>query len=158
MKKQKSKAKRKLIKRKARKHQKIIDIVENMHNQLSSYLTKNYDNILVPQLPVKKMVRKSETGLTPASREVKRVINSRTSHLLVNLSFDKFLNKLKSMCSFRKVKLYIVNESYTSKTCGLCGNIKEDLGGNKIYKCDKCGLNINRDYNGARNILLKNME
>ena len=29
-----------------------------MHNQLSSYLTKNYNNILVPQLPVKKLVRK----------------------------------------------------------------------------------------------------
>jgi hypothetical protein len=49
-------------------------------------------------------MRKTETGLTPAFREVKRVINSRTSHLLVNLSFDKFLNKLKSMCSFKKLK------------------------------------------------------
>ena len=136
----------------------MINIVDNMHNQLSSYLTKRYDSILVPQLPVKKLVKKTETCSEQASREGKRVINSRTSHLLVNLSFNKFLEKMKSLCIFRKVKLYIVDESYTSKTCGVCGNIKSDLKGDKIYHCSKCGLSISRDYNGARNILLKNIE
>ena len=67
------------------------------------------------------------------------------------------MDKLKGLCDFRKTKLYIVDESYTSKTCGSCGFIKENLGGNKVYKCDSCGLEIGRDHNGARNILLKNM-
>ena len=137
----------------------MTNIINNMHNQLSSFLTKRYDTILVPELPVKKLVKKTETSSEEkASREVKRVINSRTSHLLVNLSFNKFLEKLKSLCSFRKVKLYIVDESYTSKTCGICGNIKTDLKGEKTYNCNKCNISINRDYNGARNILLKNLE
>lgn len=51
--------------------------------------------------------------------------------------------------------LYIVDESYTSKTCGRCGNLNNKLGGNKIYKCTNCNLVIDRDINGARNILLK---
>ena len=155
-----SKSKRKLIKHKAKNHQKMKNIVENMHNQLASYLTKKYDSIVVPQLPVKKLVRKAKEtcGEQASSQEVKqRKINSKTSNILVNLSFYKFMDKLKGLCDFRKTKLYIVDESYTSKTCGNCGFIKENLGGNKVYKCDSCGLEIGRDHNGARNILLKNM-
>jgi putative transposase len=43
----------------------------------------------------------------------------------------------------------------TSKMCSICGNIKEDLGGNETYKCQKCGTCIERDINGARNIYIK---
>jgi transposase len=41
------------------------------------------------------------------------------------------------------------------KTCGRCGHIHEKLGGNKRFKCPACGLEIDRDANGARNILLR---
>jgi putative transposase len=45
----------------------------------------------------------------------------------------------------------IQDESYTSKTCGLCNTI--NLGAAKRYLCDKCGYDVDRDVNGARNIL-----
>ena len=48
-----------------------------------------------------------------------------------------------------------VTEEYTSKTCGKCGFINKKLGANKIFNCNKCKLQIDRDLNGARNILLK---
>ena len=67
------------------------------------------------------------------------------------------MDKLKGLCDLRKTHLYVVDESYTSKTCGRCGFIKDNLSGNKVYKCDSCCLEIGRDLNGARNILLKNM-
>ena len=144
-------------KKKIIKFKKISNIVDNLHNQLSSYLTKNYENILVPQLPVKKLVRKWDKKQNEEPQKRKRVINSSTSRIMNYLSFDKFLMKLKSLCSFRNNKLFIVDESYTSKTCGCCGNIKTDLGGSKTYKCDICNLELDRDYNGARNILLKHL-
>jgi putative transposase len=74
-------------------------------------------------------------------------------------AFYKFHQKLKSLSALRNCKLYIVDESYTSKTCGVCGSINNDLGGAKIYKCinNECKLKIDRDYNGARNILLKHL-
>lgn len=41
----------------------------------------------------------------------------------------------------------------SSKTCSQCGNIKRDLGrGERIYKCDVCGLIIDRDENAASNL------
>jgi transposase len=37
--------------------------------------------------------------------------------------------------------------------CGLCKNIKQNVGAAKRYICDKCGYDVDRDVNGARNIL-----
>jgi hypothetical protein len=47
----------------------------------------------------------------------------------------------------------IQDERYTSKSCGLCDNVKRDLGAAKRYICDKCGYDVDRDVNGAMNIL-----
>jgi transposase len=46
-------------------------------------------------------------------------------------------------------------EWYTSKTCSEYGDIDDDLGGNKIYKCKSCDSIMDRDLNAAKNILLK---
>ncbi len=34
-------------------------------------------------------------------------------------------------------------------------SIKENLGSDKTFECAACGIKIDRDINGARNILLK---
>jgi putative transposase len=49
----------------------------------------------------------------------------------------------------------IVDESYTSKTCGKCGTLNENLKSKKVFKCNECDLLIDRDINGARNILIR---
>ena len=51
-------------------------------------------------------------------------------------------------------KLIIVDESYTSCTSGKCGNIKRT--NLEVYSCDDCGLVIDRDATGSRNIFIKN--
>ena len=82
----------------------------------------------------------------------------------VNRTFNDLKHYQFKMRLTEKVKhvsntrLYIVDESYTSKTCTNCGVIKADLGSSKIYQCDKCSLIIDRDVNGARNILIKNVK
>jgi putative transposase len=41
----------------------------------------------------------------------------------------------------------------SSKTCSRCGSVKNILKlSDRIYKCDKCGLDIDRDYNAALNL------
>jgi transposase len=37
----------------------------------------------------------------------------------------------------------------------MCGSKNENLGGNKIFNCNKYKINMNRDYNGALNIILQ---
>jgi transposase len=52
-----------------------------------------------------------------------------------------------------------VSEHYTSKCCGKCGILDCNLGGKKIYNCTskKCDFVLDRDFNGARNILIMNL-
>jgi len=46
----------------------------------------------------------------------------------------------------------VVSEAYTSKTCGQCGNVKSNLGDATTYTCSTCGLVVDRDMLGARNV------
>ena len=127
--------------------------INNLHNKVGCFLTKNYKNILLPEFQVSKMIRK----IRKESSDSNRVINSRTAHMMQCLSFYKFKIKLKDLCEKRGCNLYIVDESYTSKTCGRCGELNNELKGNKVFTCKNCNLIIDRDWNGARNILLKNL-
>ncbi|RHZ50134.1 hypothetical protein Glove_505g20 [Diversispora epigaea] len=52
-------------------------------------------------------------------------------------------------------RVIICTEEYTSKTCGCCGHIHRKLGGSKVFRCPSCTAELDRDINGARNILLR---
>jgi len=82
-------------------------------------------------------------------------LNKSTKRELYGMEHYKFRTRLQEKCVEHGCKFNIIPESYTSKTCTNCGNIKNDLGGNKIYKCSKCGMVLDRDVNGARNIYIK---
>ena len=84
----------------------------------------------------------------------KMISYSKLNRDLRTLSHYKFKCKLEEKCKSRQRNLIITTEEYTSKTCGSCGKIN-DVGLKRVFKCDDCGLKIDRDYNGARNILLK---
>ena len=53
----------------------------------------------------------------------------------------------------------ICEEPDTSKTCGMCGDIHEKLGGNKNFKCPNpsCSYVADRDANGVRYIFARYM-
>ena len=75
---------------------------------------------------------------------------------MMSMRFYNFKDKLKHLSEVYKTKLLIVNESYTSQTCTECGSLNK-IGSKKIYECSKCDLEIDRDINGARNILIKRL-
>ena len=53
-------------------------------------------------------------------------------------------------------KVINTTEEFTTKSCGCCGKLN-DVKGNKIYKCKYCDYECDRDFNGARNIMIKNL-
>ena len=89
----------------------------------------------------------------------RRKINNKVVRGLLTWSPCSFRNRLLHVSKRHSnhCKVVLVDESYTSKTCGQCGTIHHKLGGSKVYRCPNadCGHIIGRDFNGARNILLK---
>ncbi len=68
--------------------------------------------------------------------------------------FAEFRIKLTNICHDVKIELRLVNRFFpSSKQCSRCRNIKHDLKlSDRIYKCDKCGLEIDRDLNASINL------
>ena len=85
-------------------------------------------------------------------------LQTKTARKMYSLSFYMFRMRLNYLGKIYGTQIIHKSEAYTSKTCTNCGKIKNDLGMAKIYNCQHCGMTIDRDINGARNILLKNME
>jgi transposase len=51
-----------------------------------------------------------------------------------------------------------VNPAYTSQTCSGCGHRQEMPLSVRVYECPVCGLVIDRDHNGSKNILDEALE
>lgn len=66
----------------------------------------------------------------------------------------EFIRQMKYKCEWNGIEFIQANRFYpSSKTCSCCGNIKRDLKlSDRTYKCDICGLKIDRDYNAAINL------
>ena len=141
----KSKVTKKLRKRRGvlKYENKIKNIVNDIHYKTINYLVKNYNDILLPSFDSQDMVQGNLCRIT------KRHMNT-----LRHFRFkQRLLDKCKEIKNFR---VFIVNESYTTKTCSNCGNLK-DVGSSKIYNCNNCNVVFDRDINGARGILLKHL-
>jgi len=126
---------------------KMKDMTDELHWKIIRYIVNHYDDVMIPNFQITGMVKKGQSRI---SKETKR--------LLYCFRFYSFMEKLKYKCKAEKKRLYIVEESYTSKTCTNCGTI-QDVGGREKYKCKEkeCGIEIDRDINGSRNILIKNV-
>ena len=70
-------------------------------------------------------------------------------------SFYTFKQKLVNKCSYYGIILRMANKYFaSSKICYKCGNKKKNLTLNdRVYKCDHCGNEIDRDLNAAINLL-----
>ena len=122
---------------------KVKNLVEELHWKTISFLIENYDVILLPDFRVSQMIK---------SRKLARI----TKRLMCMFSFHSFKTKLKYKCKTYGKTLIIVDESYTSCNCGVCGMINK-TGGKEVFKCSSCKLEIDRDVTGSRNILIKNI-
>lgn len=132
--------KRKSFARASRKHQKRIEFsVDELHWKTINFLNKNFKKILIGDIEVSSICKNKSTSKI-------------TKRLLLSFRFFEFKQRLEYKCGKRVQK---INEAWTSKTCGSCGNIKFDLGSSKVYSCSKCNYETDRDVNGARNIYLK---
>lgn len=139
------KRKRRCRKAKLKRFEKVRNMIKDCHRKVTKYLIDNYNYIILPPFKTQEMSKKGS-----------RKINDKTVRNMLTWSHYKMrimlINKSEE---YKNKHILCPTEEYTSKTCSNCGNIKQNLGGNKEYKCEKCGCLMDRDINGSRNTLIK---
>jgi putative transposase len=132
-----------------RARQRIKDLVKDMHCKVAHFLCERFSVILLPAFATQQMSTR---------KGGKRKIGAATVSLMNTLSHYKFQQRLiQKAQQYTDCRVIICSEAYTTKTCGRCGVINNKVGGAKVFACQECGARQDRDVNGARNILLRNL-
>ena len=107
-------------------------------HKVTTILTTHYGEIAIEDLNVKGMTR-----------------NHRLAQAVNDVSFGELRRQIEYKAATNGVKVLKVDRFYpSSKTCSVCGAVKEDLKlSDRTYRCDKCGAMFDRDYNASRNLL-----
>ena len=127
----------------AKIHNKIRNKRKDFINKLSTKIINNHDIICIEDLNIKGMLK-----------------NHKLAKSISDVSWSEFIRQLEYKANWYGRKIVKVPPFYpSSKTCSSCGNIKETLTlSERIYYCECCGLEIDRDYNASINILRKGLE
>jgi len=137
------KHKKKFVERIKRK---IKNIVEDLQWKTIDKLTKTSEEIIIGNMSSKRIVQTNN-------------FSGNTKNAILRMSHYKFRERLKYKCKVRNRVYICVDESYTTKMCSVCGNVKENMSlKDRIYDCSNCKLIMERDLNSCRGIWIKSMD
>jgi putative transposase len=136
--------KRKLINRRQNIFSKIKNKRDDFIHKASKELLSKYDVVVLEKLSTKKMVENS-----PGRALTKSILDC---------SFSKFINVISYKAEEAGKKVILINPRNTSKMCSSCYTLKDITLSDRVYKCDHCGLILDRDLNASINILRLGMQ
>lgn len=121
----------------ARQHYRVSCIRRDSINKATSMIAKSAGVIAIEDLNVAGMLK-----------------NRRLSRALSDASLSEFHRQLEYKTRWYGAILVKANRLYpSSKRCSRCGHVKETLGlGERTYRCEECGLEMDRDLNAACNL------
>lgn len=121
----------------SRTHYKISCIRQNAIHQATTAIVKKYDRIVIETLAPKNLGK-----------------NHSISQAVNDVSFGEIARQLAYKCLWSGKELVKADQWFaSSKICSGCGKKKEKLSlSERTYKCDNCGLEIDRDMNAAKNL------
>lgn len=134
-----SKRRAKAKDRVARIHARIANRRNDTLHKLTTMLAQTYSDISIEDLNVVGMLK-----------------NHRLAKAVQDASFYELRRLLEYKTAKTGARLHFVDRWYpSSKTCSNCGSVKAKLSlTERIYKCEHCGLVIDRDLNAAINIMV----
>ena len=116
------------------------NIINEIHWKTILHLLKENDYLFYGDIKSHDIVGKSK--------------NHKLNRNLMNLRLYKFKQRLLFKANEKGKKVFVINESYTTKTCSFCGTMNNP-GCSKVYSCSNCKIKMGRDVNASKNILMK---
>lgn len=123
---------------------KIRNLIDELHWKTIKFFTSRFKVIIFPPFNVSEMVKKSKRKLP---KKVTRSMNC--------FRFYEFKERLKLKCKENGITFVESSEAFTSKTNSFTGELMENLGSKEKFMFNN--VSIDRDINGARNILIRAM-
>jgi IS605 OrfB family transposase len=119
------------------------DYIHKMTTEISKDLHKNGLEVLVME-NLRNMRRSSSRKFgTSKGKKVNYIVNS--------MPFRLFQSFLEYKCLNLGINVIYINPAYTSIICSSCGSINTKRH-KTSFRCLNCGLNLDADLNGSRNI------
>lgn len=103
----------------------------------------------------KDLVRTKPKAIVIEDLNVSGMIENRhLSKEIQQQEFRKCRTQLEYKCQLNNIELIVANRYFpSSKRCSCCGGIKKDLRlKDRIYHCDYCGIDLDRDFNASKNL------
>ena len=119
-------------------HKHIADIRTNHLHQATADIVKTKPSrIVMETLNVRRMMK-----------------NRHLSKAVAEQCFFEFKRQIKYKSEFYGIELVEVPMYYpSSKTCSCCGAIRKDLKlSDRVYRCEHCGAELDRDFNASINL------
>ena len=121
----------------ARIHAHVANQRNDSLQKLTTYLASKYSEISIENLNILGMAK-----------------NHAIAKSVMDASFGKFRRQLEYKTERTGAQLHVIDRWYpSSKTCSRCGRVKAKLSlSERTYRCESCGLVMDRDLNAAINI------
>ena len=121
----------------ARLHARVANRRSDTMHKLTARLAETFSDISIEDLHVAGMVK-----------------NHHLAKHVMDASFGEFRRQLEYKTARTGARLHVVDRWYrSSKICSQCGSVKAKLSlSERTYKCDNCGMKMDRDLNAAINI------
>ena len=150
------KVSRKYLINKCNKYNKTKNIIK-LEKQIK-LIYRSIRNIRINHIRefVSVLVKKQPKYIAVEDLNVKGMMkNKHLAKDIVNCSFYTIRKHLIRKATERHIVVRLVDKFYpSSKTCSNCGSYKKDLKlSQRVYHCNHCGGNIDRDLNAALNIV-----
>jgi putative transposase len=120
----------------ARVHERVVNRRRDFEHKTSRRLVNCYGFIAVENLPVDRMSR-----------------NHCLAKSIRDVAWSEFVRQLVFKAEWAGRQVVKINPAYTSQDCSRCGRRRYMQLSERIYRCDECGLVLDRNHNAARNIL-----
>ena len=120
----------------ATRHARIANVRRDFLQKTTTDISRKYYRIRIEDLNVAGMIA-----------------NQKLAAAISSLGFYDFRRMLVYKESFFGTKVELVDRWFpSSKTCSCCGNVQPMPLSERVYRCSRCGVSIDRDLNAAQNL------
>ncbi|MFX0169143.1 MAG: RNA-guided endonuclease InsQ/TnpB family protein [Candidatus Hodarchaeota archaeon] len=133
--------------------QKLANQLRDYQHKVSKNVVENTqaNTLVLGALKVKTMARKQQLKGNSLRAQAARTLNYSVYNTGALGRFAEFLTYKAEKVGKRVAR---IDESYTTKTCCVCGQINDRLLSERVIQCN-CGTTLDRDKNAAVNIMVR---